>query len=296
MDVIRIRGARTHNLQGIDIDLPREPAHRDHRTLGLRQVLARLRHDLRGRPAALRRVAVRLRKAVPVGHGETRRRPHRGALARDCDRAESGVAQSALHGRDGHRGVRLPAGAVRQGRRAALPGARAGPCRADREPDGRPGPRAAGGHCGAAAGAGRAGPQGRARRRARAPARPGVRARLRGREPRGTRRRAGARCPATALDRCGRRPPARTPGRRPAPRGVVRNRALAVAGRRQARVPGRAGPASPSSSRTVTRARLAATASRNSSPGCSRSTTRAVPAAPAAASGCRSSSIRRAWW
>src|SRR3954465_10715860 len=40
-------------------------ARRDHRPLGLRQELARLRHALRRRPAPLRRVALGLRAPVP---------------------------------------------------------------------------------------------------------------------------------------------------------------------------------------------------------------------------------------
>ena len=144
-------------------DRPRpaaRPADRHHGAFGLREVLARLRHDLRRGPAALRGVAVRLRPAVPVGHGEAGRRPHRGALARDRDRAEGRVAQSALHGRHGHRGLRLPARALRAGRRAALPRARPGTRRPEREPDGGPGARAAGRHGRAAARAGGAGAQG----------------------------------------------------------------------------------------------------------------------------------------
>ena len=45
--------------------IPRERADRHHRALGLGQVVARLRHDLRRGPAALRRVALGLRPAVP---------------------------------------------------------------------------------------------------------------------------------------------------------------------------------------------------------------------------------------
>ena len=63
----------------------------------------------------------------------------------------------------------------------------------------------------------------------------------------------------------------------------------------RARLPATSPTASRSCSRTASPARSAATASRSSSRGSSRSTTRTAPAAPATASACRSSSIRRAW-
>ena len=138
-----IRGARTHNLKNIDLD-PARPADRDHRPVRLGQVLARVRHDLRRGPAPLRRVAVGLRAAVPVDDGKARRRPHRGPVAGDRDRAEVDLAQPALDRRHGHRDLRLPAPAVRARRHAALPGPRHRPRGADRQPDGRPGAGAAG--------------------------------------------------------------------------------------------------------------------------------------------------------
>ena len=66
MDFIRIRGARTHNLKNIDLDLPRDKLIVITGLSGSGKSLARLRHDLRRRPAPLRRVAVGLRAAVPV--------------------------------------------------------------------------------------------------------------------------------------------------------------------------------------------------------------------------------------
>jgi excinuclease ABC subunit A len=115
------RGARTHNLKNVDLDLPRDQADRDHRPVGLGQVLARLRHALRRGPAPLRRIAVGLCAAVPVDDGQARRRPHRGPVAGHLDRAEIDLAQPALHRRHHHRDLRLPAPAVRPRRRAALP-------------------------------------------------------------------------------------------------------------------------------------------------------------------------------
>jgi excinuclease ABC subunit A len=64
METIRIRGARTHNLKNINLDLPRNQLDRDHRAVRLGQVLTRLRHPVRRGPAALCRVAVGLRPAV----------------------------------------------------------------------------------------------------------------------------------------------------------------------------------------------------------------------------------------
>ena len=68
-------------------DSARSPG-RHHRAFGFGQVLARLRHDLRRGPAALRRVAVGLRAPVPGADGEAGRRFDRRALAGDLDRAE----------------------------------------------------------------------------------------------------------------------------------------------------------------------------------------------------------------
>ena len=66
LDFIRIRGARTHNLKNIDLDLPRDKLIVITGPVGLGQVVAGVRHDLRRRPAPLRRVAVGVRAAVPV--------------------------------------------------------------------------------------------------------------------------------------------------------------------------------------------------------------------------------------
>ena len=70
---IHIRGARTHNLQEHRPRAAARPPDRLHRPFRLRQVFARLRHDLRRGPAPLRRVAVRLRAAVPVDDGKAGR-------------------------------------------------------------------------------------------------------------------------------------------------------------------------------------------------------------------------------
>ena len=119
--MIRVRGARTHNLKNIDLDIPRNRAGRHHRAVGLGQVEPRLRHAVRRRPAPLRREPVGLRAAVPAADGQARRRRDRGPVAGDHHRAEGHLAQPALDGRHRHRDPRLPAAAVRPRRHAVLP-------------------------------------------------------------------------------------------------------------------------------------------------------------------------------
>ena len=64
------------------------PAGRHYRPVGVGQVLAGLRHDLRRRTAALCRIAVLLRPPVPRADGEAGRRSHRRPVARHRHRAE----------------------------------------------------------------------------------------------------------------------------------------------------------------------------------------------------------------
>ena len=99
-----------------------QQADRHHRPVRLRQILARLRHPVRRRPAALCRIAVGLRAPVPAIDGKAGRRPDRRPVAGDFDRAESHLAQPALDRRHRHRNPRLPAPAVRARRHALLPG------------------------------------------------------------------------------------------------------------------------------------------------------------------------------
>jgi hypothetical protein len=136
---IRIRGARTHNLKNIDLDLPRNQLIVITGSVGLRQVFARLRHALRRRAAPLCRVPVGLRPAVPAAHGEARRRPDRGALAGDFDRTEGDQPQPALDRRHGDRNPRLPAPAIRPRRHALLRRTPVAARGADRFADGRSG-------------------------------------------------------------------------------------------------------------------------------------------------------------
>ena len=139
------------------------PADRLHGPVRLGEVLARLRHDLRRGPAALRRVAVGLRATVPGADGEARRRLHRGSLAGHLDRPEVHLAQPALHGRHDHRGLRLPAGAVRARGAPALLQLRPPDRPPDPRADRRPGDGAARGHEVPGAGADRPRAQGRVR-------------------------------------------------------------------------------------------------------------------------------------
>ena len=88
--------------------------------VGLRQVVAGVRHDLRRGAAPVRRVAERLRAPVPRADGQAGRGLHRGAVAGDLDRPEDDLAQPAVDGRHGHRDLRLPAPAVGADRQAAL--------------------------------------------------------------------------------------------------------------------------------------------------------------------------------
>ena len=71
-DFIRVRGARTHNLRNISVDLPRN------RLIVITAlpgsgILARLR-PLYAKASAASGVALHLREAVPAAHGDARRR------------------------------------------------------------------------------------------------------------------------------------------------------------------------------------------------------------------------------
>ena len=55
---LRIEGARQNNLKNISLEIPARSAHRHHRRLRLRQVVAGLRHAVRRGPVAVHRVAL----------------------------------------------------------------------------------------------------------------------------------------------------------------------------------------------------------------------------------------------
>ena len=132
-DSLVVRGAREHNLKDISVELPRDALICFTGLSGVGQVVPRLRHDLRRGPAPLRRVAVVLRPAVPRADGQARRRLHRGPVAGGVDRPEVDQPQPPLDRRHDHRGLRLPAAALRPRRPPALPGLRRG-----RSPASRP--------------------------------------------------------------------------------------------------------------------------------------------------------------
>ena len=141
MDRLVVRGAREHNLKDVHLDLPRDALIVFTGLSGSGQVEPRLRHDLRRGAAPVRRVAVGLRPPVPRPDGQARRRLHRGPVARGLDRPEVDQPQPAVDGRHDHRGLRLPAAALRAGRSAALPELRQADLAADAAADRRPGAR-----------------------------------------------------------------------------------------------------------------------------------------------------------
>ena len=144
--VIAIRGAREHNLKGIDVEIPRDKlvvftglSGSGKSSLAFDTIYAE------GQRRYVE-VAVGLRPAVPRDDAEAGRRPDRRPVARHLDRAEDHLEKPALHGRHRHRDLRLHAAALGARRRALF--ARDRP--ADREPDrladGRQGDGAARGH------------------------------------------------------------------------------------------------------------------------------------------------------
>ena len=135
-----------------------------HRTVGIREIEPGVRHDLRRGAASLRGVAVRVRAPVPRPDGQARRRLHRGPVPGGVHRPEVDQPQPAFDGRHHHRGLRLPAPAVRPRRHPALPGLRRADREADAAADRGSGARDGGGHPFPGARAGGAHPQGRVRR------------------------------------------------------------------------------------------------------------------------------------
>ncbi len=122
MPSIRIRGARTHNLRNIDLDLPRDKlivltglSGSGKSSLAFDTLYAEgQRRYVESLSAYARQFLSMMEKPDVDSH----RRPVAGHL----HRTEVHVAQPALDGRHGHRNLRLPAPAVRARRHAALPG------------------------------------------------------------------------------------------------------------------------------------------------------------------------------
>ena len=176
MDHIRIRGARTHNLRNVNLDIPRDRlvvitglSGSGKSSLAFDTLYAEGQRRYVESLSAYARQFLQLMEKPDVDLIE-------GLSPGDLDRAEGDLAQPALDRGHGHRDPRLPAPALRARRRAALPGARAGARRAERLADGRPRARPAGGHARHGAGPARGRPQGRAGRALRGAARAGLRA------------------------------------------------------------------------------------------------------------------------
>ena len=239
MDVIRIRGARTHNLRGIDLDLPRDRlivitglsgsgksslAFDTIYAEGQRRYVESLSAYARQFLSVMEKPDVDhiegLSPAIAIEQKATSHNPRStvGTVTEIYDYlrvlyARAGVPRCPEHGQD-------------------LGGT-------DRHADGRSRAGPARGHRRAAARTDRAGPQGRARGGLRAPARPGLRARARRRQAGRTRRTSRARCAPPAHDRGGDRPAQGAPRRGAASRRVVRDRARARAGFGAPRLPRR---------------------------------------------------------
>ena len=109
---IRVHGARTHNLQNLDLALPRDRLVVRHRPQRVGQELAGLRHALCRRTAAIYRKPLALRPAVPPPTRTARRRSDRGPATDDLHRSAGRQPQSPQHGGHGHRDLRLPAAAL----------------------------------------------------------------------------------------------------------------------------------------------------------------------------------------
>ena len=232
LDQIQIRGAREHNLQSIDVDIPKKKLVVLTGVSGSGQELAGLRHALRGGPAPLRGEPFGLRPAVPRADGQAALRVDPRPLADDLDRAEDDGYEPALDGRHDHRDRRLPARALRARRRAALPPVRQACEGADAAADRAraDGPRNEDGERLDAARTAAREPQGRAPRaaRGRAPASGYVRLRVDGEivETRGAR---GARQTTQAPRRGGHRSPRAARRRRDPPHRIRRGGACASA-------------------------------------------------------------------
>ncbi len=161
---IRIRGARTHNLKNIDLDIPRHAlvvitglSGSGKSSLAFDTLYAEGQRRYVESLSAYARQFLQLMDKPDVDVIE-------GLSPGDQHRAEGDQPQPAFDGRHHHRDPRLPAPAVRPRRHALLPRPPPGAAGAEREPDGRCGAGPARRHAADGAGAGGARPQGRVRR------------------------------------------------------------------------------------------------------------------------------------
>ena len=136
---ISVRGAREHNLKGVDVEIPRESltvitglSGSGKSSLAFDTIYAE------GQRRYVESLS-RLRPPVPRDDAEARRRAYRRAVAGDLDRAEDHQPQPALDRRHGDRNLRLHAPAVGARRRALLARHRPADRGAAGQPDGRPG-------------------------------------------------------------------------------------------------------------------------------------------------------------
>ena len=108
-DTIRVQGARVNNLKKYHRRNSARQARRTHGPLRLRQIIARVRHNLRRGPTPVCRVFVLLRQNVPRPDGQTRCRCDRRFVARHFHRPEDDQQKPPLHGRHRDGNLRLSA-------------------------------------------------------------------------------------------------------------------------------------------------------------------------------------------
>ena len=91
-NVIRVVGARVHNLKNITVEIPRDKLVVITGLSGSREILPGLRHHLCRRAAALRRVALSLCAPVPGSDGQAGCGLYRGLLPGRLHRPEGRLA------------------------------------------------------------------------------------------------------------------------------------------------------------------------------------------------------------
>ena len=133
-DFIVVRGARGAQPDHRSPADPEAAAGRLHGGVRIGKIVAGVRHAVRRRATAVRRIAVVVRAPVSGPDGKAEVRTAARAVAHHRHRTEVGVVEPAVDGRDGDRDLRLPARPVRARRRAALSSVRR---RGDRPVGGR---------------------------------------------------------------------------------------------------------------------------------------------------------------
>ena len=106
---IIVKGAKENNLKNIDVTIPRNKL----------TVFTGLSGS--GKSTLAFDTIFLVRAAVLGADGKTRRREHRGAVARDLHRPENDLAQPPFDGGNGDGDIRLFPSFVRAYRRSALP-------------------------------------------------------------------------------------------------------------------------------------------------------------------------------